>query len=304
MATHPNLHTTPFGGSVQMTEFKFSSLYWRHIYSGPSPNQSNIIAADATTEWGQTLANNWTIYDGVGLNAKLVARAQGLHLYAGTWHNTFTIVFEIEGFKESTLQVIGASVEKEGEWSIVGGTGEFAMARGVVNKKLHGNIDGGDIIELTIHGFCRKQIALTKVGPWGGNGGSVVESEKPWKIESITILYQGVIGSLEYSYISQNGNKHTAGPWGSKNPNRAEIVLGPGEVVTAVSGTITKHNNLDVIQTLKFVTNKKSYGPYGNTGNAKVGTPFSAVAPNGKTIVGFFGRTDMRYLNAIGVYMD
>ncbi|KAF7099070.1 hypothetical protein CFC21_100756 [Triticum aestivum] len=302
MATHPNFHAIPFTGSVENTEFRFSSLYMHHIYSGPSPNQSNIVAADATTGWGKTTVNNWTIYDGVGTDAKLVARAQGLHVYAGIWHNTFTIVFEIEGFKESTLQVMGATVQT-GEWSIVGGTGELAMASGVVNKRVHGKTDGGDIIELTIHGFCRKQIAPTKAGPWGGNGGSVVESDKPWKIESITILYQGVIGSLEYSYISQNGNKRTAGPWGSKNPNRAEIVLGPGEVVTAVSGTITKHNNLDVIQTLKFVTNKKTHGPYGNTDNAKVGTPFSTVVPNGKTIVGFFGRTDMRYLNALGVYV-
>ena len=84
MATHPNFDATPFGGSVENTEFKFSRLYWHHIYSGPSPNQLDITSADAKTGWGQTTVHNWTIYDGVGPNEKLVARAQGLHLYTGT----------------------------------------------------------------------------------------------------------------------------------------------------------------------------------------------------------------------------
>ncbi|EMS67500.1 hypothetical protein TRIUR3_29786 [Triticum urartu] len=304
MATHTNFDATPFGGSVENTEFQFSRLYWHHIYSGPSPNQLDITSADAKTGWGQTTVHNWTIYDGVGPNAKLVARAQGLHLYAGTWHNTFNILFEIEGFKKSTLQVMGASVDEEGEWSIVGGTGEFAMARGVVTKKLHKKIDGGDIIELTIHGFCRKQITLTKSSPWGGNGGSVVVSDNPLKIESITILHEGVIGSIQYSYINQNGKRCTAGPWGSENPSRGEIVLGPGEIITQVSGTVTVHSNVQCVQTLKFVTNKqKTYGPYGNSANKKLGTPFSVMAPNGKAIVGFFGRTDKTFLNALGVYI-
>ena len=88
-----------------------------------------------------------------------------------------------------------------------------------------------------------------------------------------------------------------------------QIMLGPGEIVTAVSGTVIKHDTyvgtkVDVVQTLKFVTNKKTYGPYGNLDyNKELGTPFSAVAPDDKAIVGFFGRTDDKYLNAIGVYI-
>ncbi|VAI94004.1 unnamed protein product [Triticum turgidum subsp. durum] len=213
-------------------------------------------------------------------------------------------------FKHSTLQVMGTSVEQEGAWSIVGGTGDLAMAHGVINKKLHHRTSDGDIIELTIHGFCRMQIpTLGKSGPWGGNGGYVVDSEKPSRIESITILYKGIIASFEYSYIDYYGNRRTSGPWGSKNPNHTKIVLAPEEILTAVSGTVIKHNTpmgtkVDVVQTLEFVTNKKTYGPYGNLDNNKeLGTPFSAVAPDGKAIVGFFGHTDDRYLNAIGVYI-
>ncbi|VAI94014.1 uncharacterized protein LOC119338279 [Triticum dicoccoides] len=304
MATHPNFHASAFDGSVQNTEFKFSSLYWHHIYSGPSPNQSVLIGAEATTGLGQSAVNDWTIYGGVGSDVELVARAQGLHLYAGSWHNTFTLRFEIERLKKSTLQVMGASVEDEGEWSIVGGTGDLAMARGVVAKRLHEKTDGGDIVELTIHGFCRMQLPiLNKRGPWGGKQGSAVGLEKPSKIASITIHYQEIINSFEYIYVDQYGNIGNTNIWGTKSPNHAEIVLGPDEIVTGMSGTVIKHNNLDVIQTLMFTTSKKTYGPYGNTTNIQGGTTFSTVVPNGQAIVGFFGHTDMKCLNGIGVYM-
>ena len=35
-----------------------------------------------------------------------------------------------------------------------GGTGEFSMATGVIYKKFHKKTTEGDIVELTIHGFC------------------------------------------------------------------------------------------------------------------------------------------------------
>ena len=41
-----------------------------------------------------------------------------------------------------------------GEWAIVGGTGEFSMATGAIYKKFHKKTSEGDIVELTIHGFC------------------------------------------------------------------------------------------------------------------------------------------------------
>jgi hypothetical protein len=56
-------------------------------------------------------------------------------------------------FKGSTLEVDGVPVE-EGEWAIVGGTGEFKMATGVIYKKKHEQNSNGNIIQLTVHGFC------------------------------------------------------------------------------------------------------------------------------------------------------
>jgi hypothetical protein len=45
--------------------------------------------------FGKTAANNWTIHEGPDPREyAIVARAQGLHLNSGNWHNSFTIVFE------------------------------------------------------------------------------------------------------------------------------------------------------------------------------------------------------------------
>ena len=98
MANPPNFHAASFDGAVENTEFNFRSLYLHHIFSGPNPTQAGIVSKDATTGWGSTVVNNWPIYDGVGHDAKLLARAQGLHINAGSWHNSFTIVFETERY--------------------------------------------------------------------------------------------------------------------------------------------------------------------------------------------------------------
>ena len=37
---------------------------------------------------GELAVNNWTVYDGSGPDAKLVARAQGLHINAASLHNS------------------------------------------------------------------------------------------------------------------------------------------------------------------------------------------------------------------------
>ncbi|KAJ1704324.1 hypothetical protein LUZ63_004103 [Rhynchospora breviuscula] len=92
-----------------------------------------------------------------GPKAKVIGRAQGLHFQAGMktkmWDNSFSIVFEKGRFKANTsLQVMGPVVEN-GEWAIVGGTGEFALARGVISKKLIQQKRHGNVMELDIHAF-------------------------------------------------------------------------------------------------------------------------------------------------------
>jgi hypothetical protein len=56
-------------------------------------------------------------------------------------------------FKDgSTLQISGTS-QINGEWSIVGGTGEFAMAKGIVKRTEISHVEGTRISELKIHVF-------------------------------------------------------------------------------------------------------------------------------------------------------
>ncbi|KAF7034011.1 hypothetical protein CFC21_045082 [Triticum aestivum] len=155
-----NFEITQYEGAlVENTKISFRNLYLRRFSSGPEKNQLVLIDGYGSTDLGLTAANNWAIYDGTGPDAKLVAHAQGLQTnVAGNWYNSFVMVFEIERFKGSTLEIMGATVEKEGEWAIVGGTGGFAMARGIIQRKVHEKRADGEILELTIDAFYRMKM--------------------------------------------------------------------------------------------------------------------------------------------------
>ncbi|KAM3391815.1 hypothetical protein ACQJBY_013119 [Aegilops geniculata] len=292
---------TPFPGLVENTEFNFGSLYLYNISNPPS--YASIKENNATTGWGGASLVNWQIYDGDGSGANLVGHAQGMQIHAGASHQSFTLVFENGRFKGSTLYVVGQTVlvGQAGEWSIVGGTGDLAMARGVVKVKFHEKVKDGNTWELRFHGFCSMQSlpTLTKTGPWGGHGGSVTESEQPWRIESMTIVHEGIIAMFSCSYADLPGKRRTTGSWGGGNGIRTKVELGPREILKAVSGTyVSRNNGQTVIESLKFVTDEGTYGPYGRT----TGTPFNADVPKDQSIVGFFGRADDTQLIAFGVY--
>ena len=54
-----------------------------------------------------------------------------------------------------------------------------------------------------------------KRGPWGGNGGTPKEMEgKSQRLESLTIYHHGVVEGFQFSYIDEDGQIRTAGPWG------------------------------------------------------------------------------------------
>lgn len=298
-----NFQITPRSALVEGKELNFSNLFLFHTPIGSSPNQSAITEANATTGLGRTVVHNWLIYDGPGSNATLVARAQGLHTYAGNWQNSFSIVFEVERFKGSTLQVMGISVE-EGEWSIVGGTGQFAMANGVIYKRFHEQRSDGNTIELTVHGFCPMlkgaPSLLTKLGPWGGNGGTEEDTTEaaPKGLESITVFSGDVVDSIGFSYVDQAGKKHTAGPWGGPGGSPRQIQLAPSEYVKEVSGTFGDYYGVNVITSLTFVTSLKTHGPFGQ----EDGTPFTVPVQKNSGIVGFHARGG-KFLDAIGVYV-
>lgn len=78
----------------------FFHLYLHQNYTGSSSSntQSIIVKPGLPNSFGNTVVNDWALYDGQGPNAKVVARARGLHINSGMssdhWQNYFSIVFE------------------------------------------------------------------------------------------------------------------------------------------------------------------------------------------------------------------
>uniref|UniRef100_A0ACD5WLU4 Uncharacterized protein n=1 Tax=Avena sativa TaxID=4498 RepID=A0ACD5WLU4_AVESA len=150
------------GALVEDTRLYVDKLYLRQVWSGKTPNQTPVIEGDDTRkEYGRTLVNDWAIYDGLAPDAELVANGRGIHVNAVDWYNSFIMVFVNERFKGSTLEVMGATIGGKGEWAIVGGTGEFRMARGVIDRTYFDRTSDGEIMELTIEAFYRAKKSPT-----------------------------------------------------------------------------------------------------------------------------------------------
>ncbi|OQU88821.1 hypothetical protein SORBI_3002G100832 [Sorghum bicolor] len=274
--------TRGLGGLMENAKVNVGKLYLRQIYSGWDANQSDVIQPHPETGLGKTGVSNWAIYDGASSKAKLVAKGQGMYTQAGNWNQWFTLVFEVERFEGSTLQVMGASIEdEENDWAIVGGTGEFEMARGIIKRRS----------ALSLEFFCRmKEVvpAPTKKGPWGGNGGSLWEMEgKSQRLENVTIYHIGAVEGIQFSYVDEDGQIRTTGTWG-------RIKFGPSEFVKQITGA-ARHGGW--LSQFKIVTSHKTYGPFG----VDAGAPsFSYTVREDELVVGFFANADT-FVQSIGV---
>ena len=146
------------------------------------------------------------------------------------------------------------------------------------------------------------QAALVKIGTWGsGDHGSAYDiTVAPQRLESITIRWGKVIDWISFSYRDRSGKMHTAGPWGGTGGVSDEVItLGPHEYVTEVAGSVGPIGELThTITSLKFVTNRATYGPFGRGD----GTAFNVPVLNNGSVVGMFARAD-QYLDAIGFYV-
>lgn len=57
--------------------------------------------------------------------------------------------------------------------------------------------------------------SCTKTELVGGSAGTPCDiSQKPMRLESVTISYLGLLDAFSFSYIDQAGRKITVGPWG------------------------------------------------------------------------------------------
>ncbi|CAL9166725.1 protein GOS9-like [Musa acuminata AAA Group] len=135
-----------------------------------------------------------------------------------------------------------------------------------------------------------------KVGAWGGNGGSAFDMGPAYRIISVKIFSGDVVDAVDvtFTYYGKTETRHFGGRGGTPH----EIVLQEGEYLVGMAGEFGNYHGVVVVGKLGFSTNKKSYGPFGNTG----GTPFSLPIAAGK-ISGFFGRGG-DFIDAIGVYLE
>ncbi|BAS72043.1 Os01g0352400 [Oryza sativa Japonica Group] len=101
----------------------YMHLYINQVYAGQSTNQLVVITSSQPQGFGITVINDWPITDG----ANTVGRAQGLHFQSGQTSQKW--------FSGSSLQVMG-TIPQDGEWSIIGGTGEFVAAQGIVEHNV------------------------------------------------------------------------------------------------------------------------------------------------------------------------
>ncbi|KAF7032536.1 hypothetical protein CFC21_043697 [Triticum aestivum] len=298
--------TTLLNQEIQQKELRFKLYLFQHTQGERNRNERAVLSMHAPHEFGSIVVHDWTIRDGPNLQDKIVANAQGMHLGAGmnetNWFTSFNIIFADERFKGSTLQVLGTTSISDSEWAITGGTGEFAFAQGVathIKSEEYG--DAGRVWELQIRATCLtfpKPVLVTKIGPWGGNGGKEfdIPESVPQRLESVTIRSGVAIDSIAFSYINQAGKKQTLGPWGGDGELTDTITFAPLEIVKEVSGTSGTFGGDTVVTSLTFVTNVRTYGPFGKPN----GTAFSAPLTD-TNVVGFFVHAG-RLVNAVGVY--
>ncbi|KAJ1697027.1 hypothetical protein LUZ63_005539 [Rhynchospora breviuscula] len=132
-------------------------LYLHHIYNGDNATQKIVVQPNGVNSFGSIVAQDWPCYNNLDVSgAKLIARAQGTHTMTSksgalSWYNSFSLLFQDGSrFPGSTLEVKGINVT-EGEWSIVGGTGEFTNAQGTIYKSTVKTMANVDIVKITIH---------------------------------------------------------------------------------------------------------------------------------------------------------
>jgi hypothetical protein len=82
-----------------------------------------------------------------------------------------------------------------------------------------------------------------------------------------------------------------------------QVTLGPLEFLREISGVFEPNDN-SVLQEITFVSNIRTYGPFGGK-NRKCKGPvfkFNVDEVTKRCIVGFYGTTDNYYIRSLGVY--
>ena len=133
-------------------------VYLHQVVEGPTQNQASMVNSTRALSFGTMAVNDWTILVAPNPTATIIARAKGMHVQADQanvagWFTYLSIVFQDARFSGSTLVTMGMSPQ-DGQWAIVGGTGEFANAHGIIKfRALPNSPKHQNFKELDIHAF-------------------------------------------------------------------------------------------------------------------------------------------------------
>ncbi|KAF8012319.1 hypothetical protein BT93_I0456 [Corymbia citriodora subsp. variegata] len=127
-------------------------------------------------------------------------------------------------------------------------------------------------------------LPLQSVGPYGGHGGGAYDDGTYTGIRQISVL-----GCLVHSF------EHGGHPDGKIFMIKFDY---PNEYLASISGHIRDYHIPIVIQSLKFHTNIKEYGPFGY----EEGQSFHFPQVNGGRIIGFHGKCGS-HLDSIGAHL-
>ncbi|KAJ1274981.1 hypothetical protein BS78_05G101300 [Paspalum vaginatum] len=120
---------------------------------------------------------NWPIKDGPGAAANTIGHAEGLTTQADPakkpfWVTIMDMVFEDGSLAGSSLEVMGLHSSKnvnngQGQWSVMGGTGELTMARGIINYNITQEDSASRTFELCIFVYYTPLEGIMALGDIG-----------------------------------------------------------------------------------------------------------------------------------------
>ncbi|KAJ3698802.1 hypothetical protein LUZ61_002507 [Rhynchospora tenuis] len=135
-------------------------MYWNDISEGTGKTTVPVITSNSEyPNFGETRVIDVPLYDTASKD-KIIGRAQGISVQADLKQKAFLLSFNIEfetpDLKGSKLQVVGRwtpEISTKVEWSIVGGSGNYTLAKGVIYGRMLSSLDDSTWIELDILGY-------------------------------------------------------------------------------------------------------------------------------------------------------
>ncbi|KAJ1256150.1 hypothetical protein BS78_K079400 [Paspalum vaginatum] len=149
--------TVPLPQPRVQQEIKMT-LYTKELYIGANANtiQDNPFGSNHLLGSIMGVAD-WPVTVGSDPSATVVGHLRGTYCQVSVsryvWHFSFGLMFEDTWLNGSTLALSGTTSGIDGEWSIVGGTGQLNMATGTVKRRTIVEDGGSRVSELKIHAY-------------------------------------------------------------------------------------------------------------------------------------------------------